>query len=134
MVDSQHRLANTQHLQASLVQHLHQLGNHQLTSQALVQWAETQHWQLIEGAYKTDRTPVAQILREILSDILLQWECLQAYHHETVQAGHGLAVEFPDAWLTPWLNQIQPTSENSMSTINFNDSVGNVNTGKLFVI
>lgn len=129
MVDSSPRLVIPQHLPQTLAQHLHQLANHQITSQTLVQWAETQQWQLLEGAYKIDQTLAAQVLREILSDILLQWECLQAHHHDTAQAGQALAVEFPNAWLTTWLKQIHSTPANPMSNINFNAPIGNVNTG-----
>ena len=129
MVDSSHRLVTPQHLPQTLAQHLYQLSNHQITSQTLVQWVETQQWQLLEGAYKTDQTPAVRVLREILSDILLQWECLQAHHHDTAQPGQELAVEFPNAWLTTWLQQIQSTPANPMSNINFNAPIGNVNTG-----
>ncbi|WP_448570210.1 hypothetical protein [Trichothermofontia sp.] len=126
MVDTQTRLTPTASLQSSLVQHLQQVITHQLTSQTLVQWAETLHWQLLEGAHKTDQTPATQALREILSDILLQWECLQAHHHETSRT-YSPPLEFPSQWLTAWLQQIQSIQVTPMSTINFNNSVGIAN-------
>jgi hypothetical protein len=116
-----------QQLQQTLVQRLGQLAQHQLTSHAFVQWAEAQHWQLLEGIYKNNQTPLAQMLRETLADILLQWDCLQAHQHEIAQNGQVPIVEFPNPWLTTWLNQIQPTPEIPMSSINFNGSVGIAN-------
>jgi|GEM_PF-701159 len=127
MVDTQTRLTPAATLQSSLVQHLQQVINHQLTSQTLVQWAETLHWQLLEGTDKTDQTPATQALREILSDILMQWECLQAHHHETTQNQPEQPLEFPSQWLTTWLQQIQSIQVTPMSTINFNNSVGIAN-------
>ncbi len=114
MVNTQVTFLPPLQLQQTLVQQLEQLAQHQLASPIFVQWVEAQHWQLLEGVYKSDQTPVAQNLREILSDILLQWDCLHAHQHEIHPDGHKLMVEFPAPWLTAWLNQIQSPSETAL--------------------
>ncbi|NJN57396.1 MAG: hypothetical protein HC879_07770 [Leptolyngbyaceae cyanobacterium SL_5_9] len=66
---------------------LEQTANHTLSSQSLVEWSEVQHWSLTEGKFQADNSLEAEILREILSDLVLQWEILLGNSHEIDHAG-----------------------------------------------
>ena len=88
-----------------LEQNLRNTLHHLLNSADLAQWADTQQWLLLEGEFRDDQSSTAQLLRELLSDINLQWECLVGQHHEKQLPPE--TVQFPSQWLTEWLTQIQ---------------------------
>lgn len=67
---------------SKLEQNFNDTLHHLLTSADLAQWADTQQWILLEGQFRDDQSSTAQFLREILTDINLQWECLIGQHHE----------------------------------------------------
>jgi hypothetical protein len=88
-----------------LEQNLKDTLHHLLTSADLAQWTDTQQWIFLEGQFRDDRSSTAQVLRELLTDISLQWECLIGQQHEKQLPLE--TVEFPSQWLTEWLIQIQ---------------------------
>jgi hypothetical protein len=87
-----------------LEQNLKDTLHHHLTSADLAQWADTQQWILLEGQLRGDRSSIAEFLRELLTDISLQWECLIGQQHEKHLPLE--TVEFPSQWLTEWLMEI----------------------------
>jgi hypothetical protein len=86
---------------------LEQTANHTLSSQSLVEWSEVQHWSLIEGKLQADNSLEAEILREILSDLVLQWEILLGNSHEIAHADEERSPEFPLDWIQNWLSQLK---------------------------
>jgi hypothetical protein len=89
---------------------LEQTANHTLSSQSLVEWSEVQHWSLAEGTLQADYSPKAKVLREILSDIVLQWEILLGNSRETDHATEERSPEFPLDWIHNWLSQLKSAS------------------------
>lgn len=102
--------SSTRQLFQDLNAHLEQTANHTLSNQSLVEWSEAQHWSLIEGTLQADNSPEAKVLREILSDIVLQWEILLGSSHEADHVSEGRSPEFPLDWIQNWLSQLQSVS------------------------
>ncbi|HHP7243670.1 MAG TPA: hypothetical protein ACFE0H_03185 [Elainellaceae cyanobacterium] len=59
----------------------------------------------MEGQFRDDDSPQTARLREILSDIVMQWECLLGNQYETTQETH--LPDFPRKWLEQWSAQVQ---------------------------
>lgn len=75
-------------------------------------WAEEQYWLLMEGERKDDDTLEAEFLRDILADVMAQWECLLADVY--YQKGKTATAEFPQEWIADWKSQVNlclPTVE-----------------------
>jgi len=115
---------------------LQQYLNHQITSRQLIQIAETLHESLLEGEYRNERAIAFLQLRDILSDITAQWECLLGnLHHEQAPQ----PPEFPPEWVHHWLQQINSIAPIPMTntpkpqpTFHINQ-VGNINTGDVAI-
>ncbi|MDJ0899622.1 MAG: hypothetical protein QNJ55_12500 [Xenococcus sp. MO_188.B8] len=99
------QIKSTISILTKLEQNLKDTLHHLITSADLAQWADTQQWILLEGEFRDDQSSTAQLLREILIDINLQWECLIGQHHENQLTLE--TAQFPSQWLTEWLAQIQ---------------------------
>lgn len=89
-----------------LEQNLQDTLHYFLPSADLTKWTDTQQWLLLEGEFRDDQSSTAQLLRELITDINLQWECLIGQHYEK-QLAPLETVQFPSQWLTEWLAQIQ---------------------------
>lgn len=105
MVDTHRNATALTSLQSSVISTLQQLLDQQITTRQLVQLAEEQHWELLEGQHESDRSTRANHLREILSDMIAQWES---------RAPESLE-EFPAEWIHHWLNQLQIDSSIPMT-------------------
>jgi hypothetical protein len=118
---------------------LHQLADRTLTSQQFVAIAESLYWSLIEGEYRTDDSPQASQLRETLTDITTQWECLLGNWHDASSRTSAEFPEFPTEWVNHWLTQIQqleatPMAEAPKNQPTFHiNQVGNINTGDVTI-
>ncbi|MEM9272153.1 MAG: toll/interleukin-1 receptor domain-containing protein [Cyanobacteria bacterium P01_F01_bin.143] len=100
----------------NLEQNLKDTLHHILTSADFAQWADTQQWLFLEGEFRNDQSSTAQFLRELFTDINLQWECLIGQHHEKQLPSE--TVQFPSQWLTEWLTQIQSNKANKSAIMN----------------
>jgi len=135
MVDT-HSITPISH---SVIQHtaatLRQLVDRTLTSQQFVAMAERLYWALLEGAYRSDRSPQAHQLRATLADITAQWECLLGNWYETNESLFDQTPEFSPEWVQHWLEQIQqleatPMVEPAKNQPTFHiNQVGNLSTG-----
>ncbi|MBO1350475.1 MAG: hypothetical protein EBE86_025255 [Hormoscilla sp. GUM202] len=91
---------------------LDRVKSHSLGSESLATWAEEQYWLLMEGERKDDDTLEAEFLRDILADVMAQWECLLADVY--YQKGKTATAEFPQEWIADWKSQVNsclPTVE-----------------------
>jgi hypothetical protein len=84
---------------------LQQYLDHQLISRQLIQLTEPILESLLEGEYRHEQTIAFSQLREILSDILLQWECLLGNLHQN--SVEPQFIELPEEWVKDWLQQIK---------------------------
>jgi hypothetical protein len=82
---------------------LEQYLNHQLGSLQLIQITENLLYSLLEGEYRNEQAIDFIQLREILSDITTQWECLLGNLHDQQ---NSLSIELPREWVENWLKQI----------------------------
>ncbi|MER3433923.1 MAG: hypothetical protein C4288_10935 [Leptolyngbya sp. ERB_1_1] len=74
MVDTRTNSTAVTPLQSIMIAALQQLLDRQITTRQVVQLAEEQHWELLEGRYRSDQSSHSYLLRQILSDIVAQWE------------------------------------------------------------
>lgn len=90
---------------------LEQVKSNSVGSESLATWGEEQYWSLMEGERKDEDRPEADFLRNILADVMAQWECLLAdvYHQE----GKTATAEFPQEWIADWKSQLHKSSSQS---------------------
>jgi len=121
------------------VDSLHQFHNHTLTSQQLVQIAESLYWSLLEGEHRNSNSASTNQLREILADIVAQWESLLGNQHDMNGSLSSHSPEFPPEWVQQWLAQIQQLEVTSMTESPKNQptfhigQVANLNTGDVTI-
>ena len=110
-----------------VISSLQQLLDQQITTHQLVQLAEQYQWELLEGQYGSDRSPQAFHLRQILSDIVAQWESRSP---ESLEG-------FPAEWIHHWLTQLQSTpmthTLKNQPTFHITHQNGNINTGDVMI-
>jgi hypothetical protein len=113
-------------LQEAVLSCFQKFLDQQITTCQLVQFSEIYQWELIEGQYRNDNSEQAGRIKDVLTDIMAQWESRPAQSQ----------LEFPIAWIQHWRAQIQSKSTaeishqppNPQPTININ-TAGTINTG-----
>ncbi|KAM3091165.1 hypothetical protein ACKFKG_26935 [Phormidesmis sp. 146-35] len=127
MVDTHTNHAEIASLHSIVLASLQQLLDRQITTPQLVQLAEQYYWELLEGQLRSDRSPNARHLKEILSDIVAQWESRSPDSPE----------EFPTEWIDHWLTQLQsiPMTHipNNQPPFHITHQNGNINTGDITI-
>ncbi|MEG3893791.1 hypothetical protein QT973_25710 [Microcoleus sp. Z1_A1] len=78
-----------------------------LTSKSMATWSDEKYWFLMEGGGKDDETTEADFLRDILSDVTAQWECLISNIHEESGVEAVASAKFPEEWIVEWLSRVK---------------------------
>ena len=127
MVDTHNNHTAIASLSSVVLSSLHQLLDRQITTNQLVQLVKQFQWELLEGEYKSDRSSQSFNLRQVFSDIMVQWECRSLDSPE----------EFPTDWIHHWLTQLQSTPmthpPKNQPTFHITHQNGNINTGDVTI-
>ncbi len=76
-----------------------------LGSGEFADWVDDRHWDLLEGKDAGDTSPDAVFTRDLLYEIIMDWEILKDKSTE---------AEFPVSWVRDWLSKVQARRDASV--------------------
>ncbi len=83
-----------------------------ISSDFLVNWSEQKYYYLNEGAGENNHSNLAELLRDILYDISVQWECLQANNYDEYGKPLFTVDQFPDDLINYWFKLLSDNKVN----------------------